>query len=126
MKVLRHTVSILLSGFLFRPVLFFFIPGILLLMFSLYVSGWMFAHFLDQYANFTQYGWFLDRSSAAVAAAYREYPHTFIVAMGSLMLAIQLISLAVMSMQSKSYFEEIFHLGSNIYKSSQANGRNRQ
>ena len=31
------------------------------------------------------------------------------------MLAIQLISLGVLSLQSKQYFEEVFHLGSTIY-----------
>ncbi len=31
------------------------------------------------------------------------------------MLAIQLISLGVLSLQSKQYFEEMFHLGSTMY-----------
>jgi hypothetical protein len=32
------------------------------------------------------------------------------------MLAIQLMSLGILALQSKSYFEEIFHLGSTIYR----------
>jgi len=32
------------------------------------------------------------------------------------MLAIQLISLGILALQSKSYFEEIFHLGTAIYR----------
>jgi hypothetical protein len=32
-----------------------------------------------------------------------------------LILAVQLLSLGILSMQSKSYFEEIFHLASSIY-----------
>jgi hypothetical protein len=35
----------------------------------------------------------------------------------ALMLAIQLISLGILALQSKSYFEEIFHLASAIYRS---------
>jgi len=32
------------------------------------------------------------------------------------MLAIQLVSLGILALQSKSYFEEMFHLGSSIYR----------
>ena len=33
------------------------------------------------------------------------------------MISIQLISLGILSLQNKRYFEEIFYLGSSIYKS---------
>ena len=123
MKVMRHTMAIILSGFIFRPFLFFMLPGLALLVFALYVNAWVFLHFLDQYQNFSQYGFFLDRASAAVGAAYKLFPHTFIVGLMSLMLAIQLIGLGVMSFQSKRYFEEIFHLGTTIYKSTRKDKR---
>jgi glycosyltransferase involved in cell wall biosynthesis len=116
MKVLRHTMAILLSGFLFRPVMFFIIPGLALLLFALYVNTWMLVHFFEQYQAFPQYAWFFSRTSAAVAAAYNQSPHTFILGLLSLMLAIQLISLGILALQSKSYFEEIFHLGASIYR----------
>jgi glycosyltransferase involved in cell wall biosynthesis len=102
MKVLRHTMAILLSGFLFRPVMFFIIPGLALLMFAVYVNTWTLIHFFEQYQNFPQYAWFLTRASAAVGAAYTQFPHTFIVGLLSLMLAIQLISLGILALQSKS------------------------
>jgi glycosyltransferase involved in cell wall biosynthesis len=116
MKLLRHTLSVLLSGFLFRPVMFFLIPGFSLLLFALYVNVWMLVHFLNHYQNLGQYIWFFSRASAAVSAAYNEFPHTFIVGGLASMLAIQLISLGILALQSKSYFEEIFHLGTNLYK----------
>jgi len=55
--------------------------------------------------------------SAGVAAAYQFAPHTFIIGGISLILAIQLISLGFLALQNKKYFEELFHLGTNIYKS---------
>lgn len=115
MKKLRHIASVLVSGFLFKPFLFFILPGLGLLLFSLYVNAWMFIHFFNQYQSLP-HAWFLSRASAAVAAAYGKAPHTFIVGFASLMLAIQLISLGILSLQSKRYFEEIFHLGSTIYR----------
>jgi glycosyltransferase involved in cell wall biosynthesis len=116
MRVLRHTFAVLLSGFLFRPVMFFIIPGLALLLFAFYVNTWMFIHFLDQYQNLPQHTWFFGRASAAVAAAYQQSPHTFIVGGLALMLAIQLMSLGILALQSKSYFEEIFHLSTTIHK----------
>jgi len=114
MRVLRHTMAVLLSGFLFRPGMFFIVPGLALLLFAVYVNTWMLIHFLDHYQHFPQYAWFFTRASAAVGAAYSQFPHTFIVGLLSLMLAIQLLSLGILALQSKSYFEEIFHLGTSL------------
>jgi glycosyltransferase involved in cell wall biosynthesis len=116
MKVLRHTLAVLVSGFLFRPVMFFIVPGFALLLFALYVNTWMFIHFVEQYQNLSQHTWFFSRASAAVGAAYVQSPHTFIVGLLSSMLAVQLLSLGILALQSKSYFEEIFHLGASIYR----------
>jgi glycosyltransferase involved in cell wall biosynthesis len=126
MKVMRHTMAILLSGFLFRPVIFFIVPGLALLLFALYVNAWTVIHFFEQYQNFPQYTWFFSRASAAVGAAYTQFPHTFIVGLLSLMLAIQLLSLGILALQSKSYFEEIFHLGASIYRSTREKGDSEQ
>jgi glycosyltransferase involved in cell wall biosynthesis len=115
MRVLSHTFAVVLSGFLLRPVIFFILPGVLLLIFAVYVNTWMVIHFATEYATLTQYSWFLDRASYAVSAAYQKFPHTFIVGGLSVLISIQLISLGVLSLQSKSYFEEIFHLGARSY-----------
>jgi glycosyltransferase involved in cell wall biosynthesis len=123
MKLLRHTLSVLLSGFLFRPVMFFLVPGFVLLLFAFYVNGWMLVHFFNHYQSLGQYSWFFSRASVAVSAAYNEFPHTFIVGGLATMLAIQLISLGILALQSKSYFEEIFHLGTNLYKTMNEKGR---
>jgi glycosyltransferase involved in cell wall biosynthesis len=119
MKVLRHIMAILLSGFLFRPVIFFIIPGFALLLFALYVNTWTVVHFLQEFQNVPEYTWLFSRASVAVGAAYTQFPHTFIVGLLSLMLAIQLLSLGILALQSKSYFEEIFHLGISIYRLAQ-------
>jgi glycosyltransferase involved in cell wall biosynthesis len=116
MRIVRHTAAIVLSGFLFRPVMYFIAPGLLLLLFSLYVNGWVMAHFTQHYAALTQYAGFFERASAAVSAAYAQSPHTFLIGILALMMAIQLISLGILSLQNKSYFEEIFHLASGIYR----------
>jgi glycosyltransferase involved in cell wall biosynthesis len=125
MRLLRHTMSTVLSGFLFKPFMFFIIPGLVLLAFSVYVNTWMVVHVFEQYQKFPQLTWFFSRASAAVATAYHQAPHTFFVGLMCLTLAIQFISLGILALQSKRYFEEIFHLGTTIYRSTRPDGRAR-
>ena len=119
-KMVRHTLAVLLSGFLFRPVMFFILPGLALLGFSLFACSWAFIHFLEHYQLTTQYPDFGRRASAAMAAAFAQAPHTFVIGGIAGMLAVQFVSLGILALQSKSYFEEIFHLGTTVYKSVRA------
>jgi hypothetical protein len=113
MRIARQIISTMLAGFIFRPFMFFVFPGLVLLVFAAWVNFWMVVHFLDA-LNDPAVAESTGRISVAVAVAYREYPHTFIVGLLSLMLAIQLISLGILALQSKNYFEEIFYLGSTL------------
>ncbi len=109
MKILRHTYDVVFSGFLFRPVIFFLIPSLLMFALSIYANFWVAAHCFTQYYLMAADQRFFDE---AVAKAFSTAPHTFFIGGMSLMLAIQLFSLAVLSAQSKRYFEELFYLGS--------------
>jgi len=99
---------------LFKPFDFFVLPGLILLIFAIYTNTWMFIHFFDAFAvlppdmawNFTE----------AFAVAFKEHPHTFIFGLLSLMLSIQMMSLGVISLQSKKYYEDLYHLGTTIMK----------
>jgi glycosyltransferase involved in cell wall biosynthesis len=119
MKIMRQMFSILLSGFLFRPVTFFLFPGFVLLLFALYADAWVLIHFFEHYSNLPQYSRFDIRASAAVIAAFNAAPHTFIVGGLASILSIQLISLGILALQSRNYFEEIFHLGTSLYAATQ-------
>ena len=126
MKVLRHTMSVLLSGFLFRPVMFFIVPGLLSLLLSLYANAWVLIHSVDHWGRLSQYPTFSTRASAAVAGAFAEAPHTFIIGGMTLMVAIQMISLGILALQSKQYFEEVFHLGTTIFRNARERGEENQ
>ncbi len=117
MKILRAVMACLFSGFIFRPVIFFILPGFLLMMLSFYPISWVFIHTAEHLVKVPAWVQAWDsRLSAAVAGAFHEFPHTFVVAGLALLVAIQLISLGIVSMQSKRYFEELFHLGTTIYR----------
>ena len=116
MRIVRQIFRTLLSGFVFRPFAFFVLPGLLLLVFSVYVNTWMIIHFVRAFAALSPD--VTGRVSVAVANAYDAFPHTFIVGLFSLTLSIQLISLGLIALQNKSYFEEMFHLASAIKRKS--------
>jgi hypothetical protein len=122
MRIIRHTAAIIVAGFLFRPVMYFIAPGLAMLAFALYVNAWTLIHFTRHFASLVQYADFFERSSAAVSAAYAQSPHTFLIGLLALMLAIQLVSLGILALQSKGYFEELFHLASSIYRNQRDSG----
>lgn len=81
----------------------------------MYANIWVIVHCFWQYERLAKYTNFPDPTEA-VAAAFYQAPHTFVIGGITLILAIQLMSLGILAMQSKSYFEEIFYLGSSIYR----------
>ncbi len=124
LKILRTVMSCLFSGFIFRPVMFFILPGFILMLLASYPITWAFIHTFEQLQQIpTAAASFDHRLSAAIAAAFKDFPHTFFVAGIAFMVAIQLISLGIISMQSKRYFEELFHLGTTIYRYDRENGK---
>lgn len=117
MKILKHTWSIFFYGFMFRPVMFFFIPSLLFFLGSAYSGFWALQHIHAEYQAMAVNGSVSDLT-LPLALAYQHNTHTFVLGGMMLMLGIQLFSLAVLSAQSKYYFEETFYLGSSSRRSS--------
>jgi glycosyltransferase involved in cell wall biosynthesis len=110
----RSIAAYIFSGFMFRPFMFFILPGLVLLGLSLYTLGWAVAHTWSAYADLSAAG--TATFSRAVGAAFDDFPHTFLVGGISLIISVQLVSLGILSVQNKRYFEELFHLGTSIYR----------
>lgn len=112
----------LMSSFIFRPYGFFMIIGLLLLVASLYMIAWIFYHVYSIYPELQVSGEFFDDMfSEAVAAAYNKRPHAFLIGGFTFVAAIQFLGLGFISLQKKRYFDELFHLSSNILKESKRN-----
>lgn len=125
LKIVQQIAGTTMSGFLLRPFTFLLVPGLLLLAFSAYVNTWMVIHFFEAYAELGALPATARGVSAAVALAYARYPHTFIVGLLSLMLAMQLVGMAMLSLQNKRYFDELFHLGSTMLREQREDGLRR-
>ena len=117
MKIVKSVIAYLISGFFFRPFMFFIVPGMSLMLISLYPFMWVFIHTVANYQALPPSMASFDiRLSAAIADAFRQSPHSFIVGSVTLMLGIQLFSLGVLALQNKRYFEELFNLGTTIFR----------
>jgi glycosyltransferase involved in cell wall biosynthesis len=125
MKILRHTYDIIFSGFLFRPVVFFLLPALLMFLLSAYSNFWVLTHCWTQYQILAAAAPFPDPTEA-VAQAFQHAPHTFFIGGMTLMLSIQFFSLGILAAQNKSYFEELFYLGSATYRKTDDQQRGRR
>jgi len=115
MRMFRGITSGLMSAFIFKPYLFFITVGMILGLISLYVIAWIFINTLAVYPTIPEMnGVFDDRFSSAVSMVFKERPHAFLVGGVTLIVALQILSLGFLSLQNKRYFEELFHINTNI------------
>jgi len=112
MKILSHILGTALSGFMLRPVLFFFLPGVVLGLLALYSGCWMLIHMFDAYQALNASVAGSATVSGAVANAFMAYPHSFVISLMLTIISVQLVGLGFLSLQSKRYYEELFALGS--------------
>jgi glycosyltransferase involved in cell wall biosynthesis len=113
LRVLRSFFSGLMSGFIFRPYLFFIGIGSFLMLLSLYELIWLLVDTLSYMAKHLPGH---SSFSQSLAFQFRENPQSFLVGGITFVIAIQFLSVGFMSLQNKRYFEELFHLGTALKK----------
>lgn len=115
MVVLRGFFSGIMSSFIFRPYVFFLVIGTALMALSLFELTWLLVDTLSDLARDTAPA--TEKSfSISLARQFTRHPHTFIVGGVTFLAAIQFLSLGFLSLQSKRYFEELFHMGTSVLK----------
>jgi glycosyltransferase involved in cell wall biosynthesis len=110
-KMLRGFFSGIMSSFIFRPYIFFIAIGMVLMLLSLYELVWLLFDTLSYISNATGS---TPTFSESLALQFRKNPQSFIVGGITFLAAIQFLSLGFLSLQSKRYFEELFHLGTSF------------
>ena len=117
MRMFRGIISGLMSGFIFRPYMFFILTGLVLFLISMYVIVWIFINTFYAYPNVPpSITGIEERFSEAVAVVFRARPYSFIVGGISFIVSLQFLSIGFLSLQSKRYFEELFHLNTAAYR----------
>jgi glycosyltransferase involved in cell wall biosynthesis len=115
MRVLRGFFSGIMSAFIFRPYMFFLGVGAILLCLSLYQLIWLLADTLSAFqAIQAQVPQVEYPFSTSLSLQFKKNPQSFLVGGITFIAAIQFLSVGFMSLQSKRYFEELFHLGSAV------------
>jgi glycosyltransferase involved in cell wall biosynthesis len=107
MRIAKYVVTLLVSGFLYRPILFFLVPGVMALALFAWCALWMLIDIIQ---------------APGLGGAWAMSPATFITGGLSLLAAVQLLSCGLISLQNKCYFEQMFHLGTTTYRSSRGDG----
>jgi glycosyltransferase involved in cell wall biosynthesis len=117
LALMRTVLQSFLSGFIFRPFMFYLLPGFTIIVLALYPLVWSVIHTVHHYKRIAYMNLAFDnRLSGAIGEAFRQSPHSFIVGGVALLVGIQLISLGLLALQKKRYFDELFHLSSSIYR----------
>lgn len=107
-SIIRTTLDFAFSGFIFRPFLLFVVPGVILMFLALYALGWAGYHVIRLIPRHT--GSLDEIISDAFGEAFARSPHSFVVGGLAAIFAVQLISVGIISAQSKRYFEDAYHL----------------
>jgi glycosyltransferase involved in cell wall biosynthesis len=116
-KIFKSVLSGLMSGFIFRPYVFFLTVGMILLLLSVYVLTWIFINTMQIYPKIVaSSAYFDDRFSNAIAEVFKQRPHAFFIGGFVLVIALQFIGIGFLSLQNKRYFEETFHINTRILK----------
>jgi glycosyltransferase involved in cell wall biosynthesis len=115
MRVLRGFFSGIMAGFIFRPYIFFIGIGMILMALSLYQLVWLLYDTLwDLNQCLSAGNSTMCSFSNSLARQFLIHPQSFLVGGITFLAAIQFLGLGFLSLQSKRYFEEMFHLGTSL------------
>ena len=112
-RMLRGFLSGIMSSFIFRPYIFFLAIGTFLMLLSMYELLWLLFDTLSYISHSKD---LVTTFSESLYLQFRKNPQSFIVGGITFIAAIQILSLGFLSLQSKRYFEELFHLGTSFKK----------
>jgi glycosyltransferase involved in cell wall biosynthesis len=110
LRVRMTSMPLMFAGFLNRPRLFFFVPGLLLLAISVGSSVSLLVTVVDHAGE--QPGGFGARWTQVFADAWELSPQTVVIAGFTFVLAVQLISIGMLAAQAKRYFDDLFFAAS--------------
>jgi len=118
LRVIKNIYGGLMTCFIFRPYIYFMGAGLLVLIVSLYIIGWIFYHTITLMPELTiEADYFDDKFSYALGIVFNNRPHAFLVGGFTFVVALLILGIGFLSLQIKRYFDELFHLGTYRHKS---------
>lgn len=105
MRIARHVASTIVSGFMLRPFVLLMLPGLLLLAIGAGAASMLLWHLVVLAASTTL------PPSAIAHALWDAHPEALAIGTFSLLLGIPMVGLGLVALQTKRYFEDLYHLG---------------
>lgn len=115
-RLIRGFFSGLMSAFIFRPYIFFVAIGSFLMLLSMYQLVWLLVDTLVDLRRCILADEPACSFSISLAKQFAKNPQSFLVGGITFLASIQFLSLGFLSLQSKRYFEELFHIDTSIKK----------
>jgi glycosyltransferase involved in cell wall biosynthesis len=103
MRIAKYVLTLLVSGFLYRPIMFYLVPAVLALLIAT-VCGVIVL--------------FESITGGGILNAFHAAPGEFILGLLCIVAAMQLLACGLIALQNKCYFEQMFHLGTTTYRAS--------
>lgn len=114
-KILKGISAGLMSGFIFRPYIFFMAIGLVLFAIAFYIIIWIFINTISVMPEIPEAIVNLEgRFGPAVARVFSERPYSFFVGGIALIVSFQFLAVGFLSLQNKRYFEELFHMNTHM------------
>ncbi len=116
-KIFRSILFALMASFIFRPYIFFMAWGLVTLAVAIYVIVWIFVNTYLAFPDMALHAAGIEAQfTLAVAKVFNERPYSFFVGGTTLIIALQLFSVGFLSLQNKRYFDELYHVNTNLYR----------
>jgi len=118
LRIIKNIYGGLMTCFIFRPYIYFMGAGLLVLIISLYIIGWIFYHTITLMPELSiEADYFDDKFSYALGIVFNNRPHAFLVGGFTFVVALLILGIGFLSLQIKRYFDELFHLGTYHHRS---------
>jgi len=108
MRITKYVMTLLVSGYLYRPIMFFVGPALVALAIAAVCGIIVLIESIR---------------GGGILNAFHAAPGEFILGFLCLMAAMQLLACGLVALQNKCYFEQMFHLGTTNYRASKEGKR---
>jgi glycosyltransferase involved in cell wall biosynthesis len=117
MRVMKGVFHGLMAAFIFRPYVYFLSAGLLVMFTFLFVLAQIMLNVYRQYVILVNSGQHIDEKvTNAISIAFQTRPHAFLIGGFLFIIGLQLLIQGFSSLQSKRYYEEIFHINTTLLK----------
>jgi dolichol-phosphate mannosyltransferase len=115
MRLFRTIRLYLLMGWLTRPAAIFMVLSCLMLLCGLFMFVALFYRILEHMGTHPGVSW-VQSASLSLQEVFQTYAYSFIIYGGVFLIGLQIFTYALLLIQNKYHFEELFRLGQEILK----------